>query len=50
MLWHISFTKKHFVDAKFSTENFVALIGTLGKGEHVHSWQQSKEDGKQSSY
>jgi hypothetical protein len=50
MLWHISFTKKHFVVAKFLTEKFVALIGTLGKGRRVRSWQKSKEDGKQSSY
>jgi hypothetical protein len=31
MLWHINFTKKHFVVAKFLTEKFVALTGTLGK-------------------
>jgi len=33
MLWQISFTKKHIVVAKFFTEKFVAMIGTLGKGD-----------------
>jgi hypothetical protein len=46
MLWHISFTKKHFVVAHCLTEKFITLIGTLGKGGHVRSWQKSKEDGK----
>jgi hypothetical protein len=42
MKLHISFTKKRFEVAKYLTKYFVALIGTLGKEAHVHSWQQSK--------
>jgi hypothetical protein len=36
-LWHISFAKKHFVVAKFSTEKFVAFICTLSKAGQCNS-------------